>query len=128
MIQPKKWHEVYPYGTKEGDQEAQVFRALSRNPKYEYRSTSALIKETGLSRERIEEVLDKYMSYSPPLIYPHDKNEDHWGYWERCPDRVPADKRNISKKDQDARVAKKISGASLVSNWDDIEKDWELDV
>ena len=96
MQKPKKWYDVYPYGTKEGDEEAQVFRALSRHPKFDYRSTAAIIKATGISRERIEEVIDKYMNCDPPLIFAHPTNEEHWGYWERCPDRLKDDIRDIS--------------------------------
>jgi hypothetical protein len=113
MDQPKKWTEVYPYGTKEGDEEAKVFRALARNAKYDYRSISAIIKTTGLSRERVEEIIDKYVNkIKPPLIYPHPSNEEHWGYWERCPEALQKDGRGISQKDKDNRIDKHMTGAS----------------
>lgn len=106
---PKKWHEVYPYGTKEGDEEAKVFRALSRHQKYDYRSTGAIQQATGLSQQRIEEIIDKYMNhFNPPLIVAHPTNEDHWAYWERCPDQLKKDRRNISQKEQDRRVDKHL--------------------
>lgn len=109
MSKPKKWTEVYPYGTKEGDEEAKFFKALARHHKYDYRSVGALINDTGLTRERIEEIIDKYANkIKPPLVYAHPSNEDHWAYWERCPDRLQDDKRNISQKDQDNRVNKHI--------------------
>lgn len=114
-MKPKKWTEVYPYGTKEGDQEAKFFRAIARNQKYDYRSVSALIKETGLTRERVEEIIDKYSKFNPPLLYPHPSNEDHWGYWERCPDQLHSDKRNISQKDQDNRVNKHLGNKACDS-------------
>lgn len=111
MDQPKKWTEVYPYGTKEGDEEAKVFRALARHAKYDYRSTTAIIKSTGLSRERVEEIIDKYVNkIRPALIYPHPTNEDHWGYWERCPEALQKDGRGISQKDKDNRIDKHMSG------------------
>lgn len=111
MSKPKKWTEVYPYGTKEGDDEAKFFRALARHPKFDYRSTGAIIKATGLSRQRVEEIVDKYVNkVSPPLLFPHVSNDDHWGYWERCQDRLKEDKRDISRKDKDSRVDKHISG------------------
>jgi hypothetical protein len=116
MQKPKKWYDVYPYGTKEGDEEAKVFRALSRHPKFDYRSTGAVIKATGIPRERIEEIIDKYISCDPPLIFPHPTNEEHWGYWERCPDRVADDGRNLSDKDQDGRIDKHLAGASMIDN------------
>jgi hypothetical protein len=111
MSKPKKWTEIYPYGTKEGDDEAKFFRALARHPKYEYRSTPAIIKSTGLSRQRVEEIVDKYVNkVSPPLIFAHPSNDDHWGYWERCQDQLKDDNRDISKKDKDSRVDKHITG------------------
>lgn len=113
MTNPKKWTEVYPYGTKEGDEEAKFFKALARHSKYDYRSTSALIKATGLDRSRIEEIIDKYTNrFDPQLVYPHPSNEDHWGYWERCQDQLKSDNRNLSQKDQDGRVAKHLQGSN----------------
>jgi hypothetical protein len=114
MSKPKKWHEVYPYGTKTGDEEAKVFRALSRHAKFDWRSTGAIVKATGLSRERVEEIIDKYVNkVKPPLIYPHTSNEDHWCYWERVPEVLKKDERDISKKDKDSRVDKQITGTSM---------------
>src|SRR4051812_41027425 len=69
MVKPKKWHEIYPYGTKTGDDEAKVFRALSRHAKFDWRSTGAIVKATGLTREKVEEIIDKYVNkVKPPLI------------------------------------------------------------
>jgi len=116
MLKPKKWYDVYPYGTKDGDEEAQVFRALSRHPKFDYRSTAAIIKTTGIKRERVEEIIDKYMSCDPPLIFPHKTNEEHWGYWERCTDRLQEDVRDISSKDKDDRVDKHLAGADMIGD------------
>jgi hypothetical protein len=113
MDQPKKWYEVYPYGTKEGDEEAKVFRSLSRHSKFDWRSTGAIVKATGLPRERVEEIIDKYVNkVKPPLIYAHPSNEDHWGYWERVPDVLKKDNRGISQKDKDNRIDKHLSGSS----------------
>ena len=139
MQKPKKWYEVYPYGTKEGDEEAKVFRALSRHPKFDYRSTGAIIKATGISRERIEEVIDKYINFNPPLIFAHPTNEEHWGYWERCPDRIQDDDRDISEKDKEARIDKHLSGADMIgtttssnpvatSKDEKMKNGWTLDV
>lgn len=116
MQKPKKWYDVYPYGTKGGDEEAKVFRALSRHPKFDYRSTGAIMKATGISRERIEEIIDKYMTCDPPLIFAHPSNEEHWGYWERCPDRLKDDDRDIAKKDKEDRIDKHLAGADMVVN------------
>jgi hypothetical protein len=124
MDQPKKWTEVYPYGTKQGDEEAKVFRALARHQKFDYRSTGAIVKDTGLTRERVEEIIDKYVNkVKPPLIYAHATNEDHWGYWERCPDVLKKDKRNPSDKDKDSRIDKHQSGACQSFPMDEDEED-----
>lgn len=126
MDKPKKWTEVYPYGTKQGDEEAKVFRALARHQKFDYRSTGAIVKDTGLSRERVEEIIDKYVNkVKPPLIYPHLTNEDHWGYWERCPDVLKKDKRNTSDKDKDNRIDKHMSGACQSSPMNEDEDEDE---
>lgn len=111
MSNPKKWTEVYPYGTKEGDDEAKFFKALARHHKFDYRSTNQISKTTGLSLERVEEIIDKYVNnISPPLIFAHPTNEGHWAYWERCPERVNVDKRDTARKDKDNRIDKHISG------------------
>lgn len=121
MNKPKKWTEVYPYGTKEGDEEAKFFRALARHPKFDYRSTGQIIKTTGLSRQRVEEIIDKYVNkVVPPLLIPHASNDDHWGYWERCQDRLKDDNRDISRKDKDNRVDKHMAGTpSIISSQSD---------
>lgn len=111
MNQPKKWTDVYPYGTKEGDEEAKVFRCLARHPKYEYRSVPQIVKTTGLTRERVEEIIDKYANMKPALIYPHPTNDDCWGYWERCPEVLKKDDRSLSKKDKDNRIDKHMGTA-----------------
>jgi len=109
---PKKWTEIYPYGTKEGDEESKFFRALARHNKFDYRSTIAIVKATNLSRERVEDIIDKYRNnINPPLIYPHATNEDHWCYWERCPEVLNSDNRGISDKDKDNRIDRHISGS-----------------
>lgn len=113
MTDPKKWTEVYPYGTKEGDEETIFFKALIRKNKYDYMSTAALIKETGLSRQRVEEILEKYVSkFNPPLIYPHPTNSEHWGYWQNCKDQIKTDHRNLSEKAKDSRIDSHIKGTN----------------
>jgi hypothetical protein len=113
MKKHKKWSEVYPQGTQAGDEEARFFRALARDPKYAYKSVAQLIKETGLSRERVEEIVDKYHTkMDPPLIYPHANNSETWSYWERIKESLKADDRNIAQKDQDNRVDGHIKGTT----------------
>lgn len=114
MQKPKKWYDIYPYGTKEGDEEAAFFKSIART-KYDWRSTGAIVKESGLSRERVEEIIDKYSSQiKPPLVYAHPSNDDHWGYWERdkVKELLQTDDRDITKKDKDNRVDKHLKNSA----------------
>ena len=83
---PKKWIDVYPQGTKDGDEEQKFFIALARNPKYDWRSAAAVAKESGLSIERTEQIIEKYVKKG--LVFQSPKNNDHWGYWERVPEML----------------------------------------
>lgn len=111
MNQPKKWTEVYAHGTKAGDEEMAVFKVLARG-KYDYRSVGAIVKESGISRERVEEIIHKYATkHSPPLIVQHPTNEDNWGYWERNLGSVKKPKKGVAKTDKDDRVKKHMTSS-----------------
>jgi hypothetical protein len=109
MKKLKKWTEVYPQGTKEGNEEQKFFISLARNPKYEWRSTAQMGKETGLTRERVEEIIQKYVKMG--LIIPSPTKEDHWAYWERVPNMVKDDSKSLTQKDQKKRIDKQIQGS-----------------
>lgn len=100
----KKWTDVYPHGTKEGDEEQGVFIALARHPKWQWRSVSALAKEANISKERVEQILYKYWKMG--MVFQNPQNEDQWGYWERVPDMVKKDPGSISDRDQEDRLKK----------------------
>ena len=87
----KKWTELYQHGTKEGEEEQKLFIALSRHPKWQWRSVSALAKESGLSKIRVEEILYKY--WKMKIVYQNASQSEQWAYWERIP--------NIVQKTQD---------------------------
>jgi hypothetical protein len=106
-MKPPKWTDVYQHGTKQGDEELKFFISLARNPKFQWRSTSAIAKESGLTKERVEEIIQKY--HKKNMVFQNPKNEDQYGYWERVPDMVPDDKKSISGKDQSGRVDKVVS-------------------
>lgn len=103
-IKPKKWTEVYPVGTKEGDEEAKVFISLARNPKYDWRSVGAIAKESNLNRKRVEEILRKY--HKMGIVFQNPKNDEHWGYWERLPHLLPNKRPSISEEDKEMRIKK----------------------
>jgi len=105
-MKPKKWVDVYPHGTKEGDEEFKFFNSLGRNKKFHWRSASGIAKETGLDPERVEEIIQKY--YKKGMVFQNPKNDDQWGYWERVPQMLPEEHKSISKKDQDDRIKKSL--------------------
>lgn len=104
---PPKWTSVYPQGCKEGDEEQGFFIALSRNAKWQWRSTAQLSKEAKLTKERVDEILQKY--WKKGMVFQSPTNEDHWGYWERCPEMLPKEEESITSKDHNDRI-KKVKG------------------
>lgn len=110
---PKKWQDIYPHGTKEGDEEWKFFVALERHKKWDWRSVSALSKETGLTKERVEEIAEKYRKLG--LVFQNPKNDDHWGYWERVPHMVPKPVPSITKKDHDDRLRRHLGDSDVFS-------------
>lgn len=102
-IKPKKWTEVYKQGTQEGNEEQKLFIALSRNKKFEWRSVGMLAKESGLTKVRVEEILDKY--YKKGMVFQSSTNDELWAYWERVPDLLPDDIGTVATADQKKRLA-----------------------
>jgi hypothetical protein len=101
---PPKWTAVYPQGTKEGDEEQGFFISLSRNPKFTWRSTAQIAKESKLSKERVDEILNKY--WKKGMVFQHPTNENNWGYWERVPEMLPEEKESITSTDHTTRINK----------------------
>lgn len=101
MQKPKKWLDVYPQGTKDGDEEQKVFISLARHKIYPWRSLSAIVAESGLSKDRVLEILTKYEKKG--MVFHSPTNEKNWGYWERHPELLKDDS-SISKKDKDNRI------------------------
>ena len=106
---PPKWHQVYPQGTVAGSEEHKFFVALARHPKFAWRSVAAIEKESGLTRKRVEELLQKY--FNKGMVFQSPKNEDNWGYWERVPEMLPKNDGGLASKDQKKRIDK-ASGKS----------------
>lgn len=104
---PKKWTEVYEFGTQKGNEESRFFLALSRNPKYEWRSVAAIAKESRLTKEKVEIIITKY--YKLGLVYQNPDDEDHWAYWERVPHLLPDIEKSISDKDKNNRISKELN-------------------
>lgn len=104
MKKPKKWTDVYPQGSQEGDEEQAFFISLARNLKWQWRSTAAIAKEANLTKERVEELINKY--YKKGMVFQNPANEDQWGYWERVPEMLPKDEDSITDKDHKDRIKK----------------------
>jgi len=99
---PPKWVNVYPQGTKEGDEEQRFFIALARHPKYQWRSVTAIATEAKLTETRTEEILQKY--FKKGMVIQNPKNPDNWGYWERNLKSLSCSGQSISKRDKESRI------------------------
>lgn len=103
MKKPPKWSRIYPQGTKQGDEEQRFFCVLSRG-KYDFLSIAQIAQESRLSKERVEEIIEKYHVSS--MIIQNPENEDQWGYWERCEELLPEEKPTLSETDKEFRIRK----------------------
>jgi len=99
---PPKWVDVYPQGTKEGDEEQGVFICLARHYKWSFRSVAQISKESNLTKERVEEILQKY--WKRGMVFQNPNNEEQWAYWERVPEMLPTKKLSITEEDQKNRI------------------------
>ena len=107
-IKLKKWTDVYPQGTDEGDQEQAFFIALARNSKWQWRSTAALAKESVLTQKRVEEIINKYVKRN--MVFKNPNNDDQWAYWERVPEMLRSiiDDVSLVQRDHNMRIRKAI--------------------
>lgn len=98
----KKWWEVYPIGTKEGDEEVKFFCALGRYEE-KYRSIEDIANESGLEITRVEDIITKYAPSG--MIINDTKDPNNWGYWERI--GVKKEYIDILKEEHECRLKKK---------------------
>jgi hypothetical protein len=105
MKKPKKWTEVYAQGTPEGDEEQKFFICLSRD-KFFWRSTGQIVKETGLSPKRVDEIINKYLPMN--IIFASPSKEAHWGYWERVPEMLKDTSVSLAEADRAKRISRHI--------------------
>lgn len=102
MNNPPHWYNVYPQGTKEGDEEQKFFTALARNPKWNWRSVASLAKETNLPQARIEDIIYKYIQKG--MIFQNPKNDEQWGYWANVPEMLGTKQKSINQEDHENRL------------------------
>lgn len=100
---PPRWIDKYPHGTIEGDEEQALFIALARH-KIPWRSVAALAKESKLTENRVEQILQKYHKLG--MVFQNSNTEDQWGYWERLPELVPDIKESLVLRDHKNRIKK----------------------
>ena len=98
----KPWYDVYPYGTKEGDEECRFFCAIARHPDFKYRSVEKLAEESRLSKSRVEEIITKYAPSG--MVTQNPKEPDQWGYFERV--GIKKSESDILDEEHNARLKK----------------------
>ncbi len=84
---PEKWHKVYRTDEEKcvfvgKDGNSGLIRATDKTTgkRFEWRSTDALARESGLSKKRVEEILEYYCNKK--VVRQHSKDPEKWGYWE----------------------------------------------
>jgi hypothetical protein len=101
-----KWVDIYPQGTKTGDEEQKFFICLARHPTFVWRSVAAIAFEIRLPEDRVEQIIAKY--FKKKMIYQNPKVEDQWGYWERIitkhPELIPDLPMSVSGNDKKNRI------------------------
>jgi len=101
----KKWHEVY-----NGPTERNFFIGKDGNSglvrsQYDYRSSAALAKEAGITKEECEKIIAKFLKLG--VVVQSQSKEDHFGYWMRVsPHLANTVQVTIAQADQAARVKK----------------------
>lgn len=121
------WYDVYPKGTKQGDVEEKLFKSLARNKKWKWRSINALAKETGISEEEIEKILDKY--YKLKMVYQNPNSDTQWAYWSNVPDLINRPNESILNHDHNLR-SKGIQDFIVINvdSQEEFEEDYNSDI
>lgn len=117
------WYDVYPKGTKQGDIEEKLFKSLARNKKWKWRSLTSLAKESGISEEEVEKILEKY--YKLKMVYQNPNSDTQWSYWTNVPELVNQPNDSILNHDHKLRL--KGIQEFIVINVDSYDDDMEND-
>ncbi len=120
----KNWYDIYPKGTKEGDIEEKIFKSLTRNKKWKFRSVNGLSRELKIKEDLVEKIILKYSKIG--MIIQNPQNDMQWGYWETCGNQK---KKNYSVQEFDykKRLEKVIDYCEEIEDDNDYEDDddWE---
>lgn len=110
---PEKWHKVYRTDEEKcvfvgKDGNSGLIRATDKitGKRFEWRSTDALARESGLSKKRVEEILEYYCNKK--VVRQHSKDPEKWGYWE-----VVGEEKNdpdVVAEDHAKRMDKAVGG------------------
>ena len=105
-----EWYEIYPQGTQEGEEEKSFFISLARNKKYKnWRSASAISKETDIHQQRVEEIIFKYNKIG--LVIQNPSNTEFWGYYHNNLDSIPEEKDSVIAEERKKLLNKKLNPA-----------------
>lgn len=116
----QNWYDIYPKGTKEGETEEKIFKSLTRNKKWKFRSVNGLAKELKIKEEIIEKIILKYSKIG--IMIQNPQNELQWGYWETCGLNK---KRNYSVQEYDYKNRLKSLNKDDFEDEDDNDDDYD---
>jgi len=111
----KKWWQVYANDDEKRffvgkDGKSGLIRGKDKNgADFDWRTTDKLASESGLTKTRVEQIIDKY--HKAGLVLQHPKDPEKWGYWEKvAPQMANLQKKTIAEEDKEKRIdkAKKI--------------------
>ena len=118
----KKWYDIYPKGTAEGDIEEKIFKILTRNRKWKFRSVLGISKELKIKEQVIEKMILKYSNLG--IILQNPQNHLQWGYWETCGIKK---KKSHSVQEYDYKMRIKKAKGEYVVEEDEDEDESEHD-
>lgn len=99
----KKWHEVAVSADEYAffigkDKKSGLVRSS-----YDFRSVAAIAKESGLTKDKVEALVDKFMKMG--IVVQSPNKEDHYGYWDRVsPNLGKTQTASLSEADKAKRV------------------------
>ncbi len=110
---PAKWWQVYPNGTRAGDEEAAFFQALAQRQDRVWATVGQLIEETVLPQERIHQIIQKYQATG--MVVASVESPGLWGYWERV-EGLPVDLEEKAALQDGSVVIAAITSCTNTSN------------
>lgn len=116
----KNWYDIFPKGTKEGEIEEKIFKSLTRDKKWKFRSVTGMSKELKIKEVVVEKIILKYAKLG--LLVQNPQNDLQWGYWETCDIKK---KKNFSLVEYDYKMRLKNTIVEHLDDEDDEDDDDE---